>query len=219
MTPAFNAGVGPDQEWTATRWSLIRRLKEGRDQQAWQEFYDAYGRLIHSVARQSGLSPHEAEEAVQETVTAVFKNLPGFQADPRVGSFKSWLLHLARWRIADQFQKRSWSARPPGEEGFHDLAKEAKPDLEHLVAPGTPPLEEIWEVEWKRTVLELALEQLKTRVQPRHFQVFYLHVIKGQSTGAVAQALGVSQGHVYLVKCRLLPVFKRLVKELEARPL
>ena len=87
-----------------TRWSLIGRLKDMDDQQSWQEFFDAYWKLIYSVALKAGLSDAEAQEVVQETVISVAKKMPEFKADPAAGSFKSWLLTLTRWRIVDQAQ-------------------------------------------------------------------------------------------------------------------
>ena len=50
-----------DQEGTRTeaslqtRWSLIGRLKDMDDQQSWQAFFDAYWKLIYSVALKAGL--------------------------------------------------------------------------------------------------------------------------------------------------------------------
>ena len=41
---------------------------------------------------------------VQATVIRVARKIDGFKTDPRHGSFKSWLLGQARWRIGDQFR-------------------------------------------------------------------------------------------------------------------
>ena len=79
-----------------TRWSLIGRLKDMDDRQSWQEFFDAYWKLIYSVALKAGLSDAEAQEVVQETVISVANKMPEFKADPAAGSFKSWLLTLTR---------------------------------------------------------------------------------------------------------------------------
>src|SRR5256885_10482007 len=106
-----------DQEGTRTeaslqtRWSLIGRLKNLDDQQSWQDFFDAYWKLIYSVALKAGLSDAEAQDVVQETVISVAKKMPEFKADPATGSFKSWLLTLTRWRIVDQVRKRQ--GKPP----------------------------------------------------------------------------------------------------------
>jgi len=57
------------------------------------------------VAIKAGLNDAEAQEVVQETIVAVAKQM-GFKYDPKIGSFKGWLLHLTRWRIADKMRKR-----------------------------------------------------------------------------------------------------------------
>src|SRR3989454_10415663 len=72
-----------------TRWSLIGRLKDMDDQQSWQEFFDAYWKLIYSVALKAGLSDAEAQEVVQETGISVAKKMPEFKADPAAGAFKN----------------------------------------------------------------------------------------------------------------------------------
>src|SRR5258708_687525 len=90
---------------TATRKSLVERLTNWEDRRNWEEFFETYWRLIYGVARQSGLSDAEAQDVVQETVITVAKNITKYERE--VGSFKGWLLHITRWRIADQFRKRA----------------------------------------------------------------------------------------------------------------
>jgi RNA polymerase sigma-70 factor (ECF subfamily) len=98
-----------------TRATLILRLKNWQDQASWQEFFDIYWRLIYGVARKSGLTDSEAQDVVQETMLAVAKHMPSFTYDPKIGSFKAWLLNMTRWRILDQFRKRrTVDPTPPG---------------------------------------------------------------------------------------------------------
>src|SRR6478672_13648173 len=94
----------------ATRRSLVDRLANWDDRKRWQEFFDTYWKLIFSAARKSGLTEVEAQEVVQETIITVAKKVGQLRYDPARGSFKGWLLHITRWRIADQFRKRQ-----PGE--------------------------------------------------------------------------------------------------------
>ena len=89
----------------ATRRSLVERLVDLGDRQRWQQFFDIYWKLIYGVARRAGLREAEAQDVVQETVITVAKNISKYERE--AGSFKSWLLHITRWRIADQFRKRS----------------------------------------------------------------------------------------------------------------
>lgn len=90
-----------DQSSLATRASLLGRLKNLEDQGSWQEFFDAYWQPIYGSAVKAGLTDSEAQDVVQETVITASKHLPAFRYDPKVCSFKTWLLRLARWRIIE----------------------------------------------------------------------------------------------------------------------
>jgi len=89
-----------------TRRSLITRLKNWDDQESWKDFFETYWKLIYGVAIKAGLNDAEAQEVVQETIIAVVKQMEGFKYDPKMGSFKGWLLLQTRWRIADKMRKR-----------------------------------------------------------------------------------------------------------------
>src|SRR5437016_4761776 len=100
-----------DNEFIPTRRSLLSRLRNWDDQESWRKFFEAYGRLIYSVAIKGGLTDAEAQDVVQETVLVVARKIPGFKYDPALGSFKSWLLLITRRKIEKQFKKRiSWKA-------------------------------------------------------------------------------------------------------------
>jgi RNA polymerase sigma factor (sigma-70 family) len=217
-TAAASAAIETDDS-APTRWTLIGRLKNRADEVSWREFFDTYWKLIYSVALKAGLTPEEAEEVVQETVISVSKKIDTFRADPAYGSFKSWLLQLTRWRVTDQFRKRPVEASQPrvprgsrrrgGERG--STATE-----EDLGDPAANVLDSIWDEEWEQHLLQAALEKVKRQVSPRHFQIFYLHVIKQVPALKAARALGVNLGRVYLVKHRVRPLFEKAVKQVES---
>ena len=91
-------------ELTATRTTLLQRLKNWQDQSSWQDFFDTYWKLIYSGALKAGLNEAEAQEVVQETMISVAKHMPTFEYDRAIGSFKAWLLTMTRWRITDQLR-------------------------------------------------------------------------------------------------------------------
>src|SRR5207244_2519713 len=99
-----------DEDSYPTRASLLRRLKGPDDQKSWQEFNDLYGTLIFRFAIKAGLSETEAEDVVQETFIAAAKSLPEFQYDPKICSFKTWLLNLTHWRVKNQIRNRHSTA-------------------------------------------------------------------------------------------------------------
>src|SRR6516165_4311549 len=107
-----------------TRSSLIRRVKDPQDHQSWQEFYDVYNKLIFRFAIKAGLNDDEAGEVVQETLIAAAKHLPEFRYDPKVCSFKTWLLNLSNWRVKDQLRKRQAPSAPqPAHKGPNDATE------------------------------------------------------------------------------------------------
>jgi len=202
-----------------TRASLLVRLKDWDDQASWREFHDTYWRLIHNFALKQGVAEDAAKDIVQETLLSVAKAIREFQYDPQKCSFKSWLLSVARNRVTDHFRRHPRereARRAPAAATARTSTIERAPDPRSL-AP-----EDVWEEEWRNNVTELALEKLKAQVSTKHFQIFYLHVIKQQPTAKVARALGVSIGQVYLVKHRLKGAFekaaRKLQRELEASP-
>src|SRR6059036_3820379 len=98
-----------------TRSSLLKRLKNWRDEESWQEFFNLYGRLIFGVAVKAGLNEAEAQDVVQDTMLVVARKMPGFVYDRAMGSFKSWLMLITRRRIEKQLRKRqpAIAARTP----------------------------------------------------------------------------------------------------------
>jgi len=188
----------------ATRASLLGRLKNWEDGESWEEFTQTYWRLIYGVARQAGLSDDEARDVVQETLLGVAKNVHEFESAPGRGSFKNWMLNVTRWRIADHFRSKL-----PTREGSVDT--NTNPDrtatLERVPDPAS--LDEVWEQEWKKNVLETALARLRRRVNPKHAQIFDLYAMRGWPAARVAGDLGVNIFQVYLVAHRLT----RLLKE------
>jgi RNA polymerase sigma-70 factor (ECF subfamily) len=185
--------------WEPTRQSLLVRLRDCGDSASWQDFFDTYWRLIFAVARKSGLTEAEAQDAVQETVIAVARNIGTFRYDPARCSFKAWLLLIARQRIIWQLRRRlprTVGGTPP-EDGRRTSTLDRVPDPDGLV------LDDLWEEEWRQNLTQAALRRVKRRVSPRQFQIFDLYVLQNWPALAVARTLHVSLAQVYLARHRV----------------
>jgi RNA polymerase sigma factor (sigma-70 family) len=202
-----------------TRWSLIQRLKNLEDNDSWQAFFDLYWRLILNAAGKAGLNHSEAEEVLQQTIIELSRKIGGFRADPAAGSFGGWLMKLTHWRIADQFRKRARAeALRHHKRARQDSGDEPTTATEERVAdPAGNLLEAVWAEEWRESVLDAALEKLKTQLKPKHYQIFYLAVVKEMPVAKVARTLAVNAGQVYLVKHRVGKDFKQALKEAQAK--
>ena len=193
---------------TQTPTTLLRAMRDMDNHGGWKEFHDKYARVIHDAARSQGLSETEAEDVVQETLLSVVRTMPDFDYNPARCSFKTWLLHLTRCRIADHFRRRppvSFLRDVPIRDGPRTSTVNRIPD------PSGSDLSAVWENEWRENLVALALERFKPQVSPIHFQIFYLLIVRQAAPRQVANALKVNLGLVYLVRHRLTPRFKRLV--------
>ncbi|MBI3417213.1 MAG: sigma-70 family RNA polymerase sigma factor [Verrucomicrobia bacterium] len=200
LLSAAKTGMKNDDPSIATHASLLEKLRDLEDQASWRRFFDTYAGLIRRVALQAGLSQADAEDVLQETAISVARHLPGFRYDPKICSFKTWMLRLTRWRVIDHFRKRQLQA------GSLDPATgdtDADAELDRVTGGRAPEVEAVWEQEWREATLAAALERVRANVHPQTFQMFDLHVLRGMSAGETAQLLGVNIARVYLARHRV----------------
>ena len=200
-------------EFIPTRSSLLTRLKDWDDNESWREFFNTYWKLIYGTAIKAGLSDAEAQDVVQETVLSVAKKMRDFKYDPALGSFKGWLLQLTRWRITNQWKKRlptqSLKIGSAGDTA-HTSAEERMPD-EGL------NIEQFWEEDWKKNLVDAAIERVKQKVNPKQYKIFYLQTVKKLPVKEVAKAMGVNIAQVYLAKHRVAKWIEKDVRYLERK--
>lgn len=204
-----------DDELIPTRATLLHRLKDWQNQASWQEFFDIYWPLVYGLATKSGLTPNEAQDVVQEVMLETAKHIPDFKYDPAKGSFKGWLLNLTRWRINDQIRKRQFSAlHQPIQPDDHDVEAELRPIFGHTL----PEVENAWEEDWRKLLLETATTKARRRLDPKQYQIFDFLVNREWPVEKVAKYMGLSTNQVYVAKHRVTEAIKtefdRLDKEI-----
>jgi RNA polymerase sigma-70 factor (ECF subfamily) len=187
------------------------RVQPREDQLRWQEFFDTYWKLIYSAVRKSGLTDVEAQEVVQETVITVAKNIDKLKYDRAVGSFKGWLLQIARWRIADQFRKRE----PGNAKRTRSTDDRLTATIERVPDSRIADLDALWESEWKENLFEAAIARVKKKIEPKQFQIFDCYVRKEWPAQRVAERLRVNVGQVYLARHRVGALLKKEIRALE----
>jgi len=198
-----------------TRKSLLGRLKNWEDNESWRDFFDTYWKLIYGFATRHGLSHEEAQEVVQETVVAVAKNIGAFHYDPKVCAFKTWLLGVTRSKIANQFARRARhpvNAVSASAEGSSTTAA-----VNRIPDEQAGQWEQAWDEEWRKNLMDAAIQRVKRRVSIEQYQMFDLFVLKQWPARDVAKALGVTVGHVYVAKHRLSKLVRNEVAALEAK--
>ena len=205
-----NPYPGEDQ-FLPTRQSLLIRLKNLDDNASWYEFFQNYWRFIYRVAVGSGLSDSEAQDVVQKTVIAVCRQMPTFTYDRSKGTFKGYVYKKARYFILDQQRehkkKAHWHANlPPGTSGTDPMEKLVDPAS--LTQPN-------WDEEWELNLAQAAIQNVKAKIKPKHFQIFDWYVLKQMPSKKVATMLGISIGQVFLAKHRITGLISKELRKLK----
>ncbi|MDP3070150.1 MAG: sigma-70 family RNA polymerase sigma factor [Opitutaceae bacterium] len=196
-----------------TRPTLLFRLRDWQDEASWSEFYRLYHQFVFSCARRAGLAHADAEEVAQDVFKRVAETVHEFESDPARGSFRGWLLNLTRWRIADKFRARKPHENQP--RTTPAPGDDRTGTIERL--PAATEGDDVWEHEWRQSLLEAALARLARRVPAKQFQIFDLYRRQDWSVLRVARELGVNPATVYVVSHRLTKQLKAEVARLSSQ--
>ena len=80
--------------------TLLEKLREPNQGQAWGRFVELYTPLLLAWARRIGLQPQDAADLVQDVFATLVTQLPKFQYDPEKKNFRGWLRTVCfnKWR-------------------------------------------------------------------------------------------------------------------------
>jgi RNA polymerase sigma-70 factor (ECF subfamily) len=155
--------------------SVLKRIAKG-DERAVAQCMDEFGNLVWALARRLSRTRADAEDAVQEIFTDLWRSAGRF--DPQQGSEKVFVTTIARRRLIDRMRR---SAHQPGGEPVESL------DVIGWAEPGTRA--EVC-VEAERAARAVA------RLRPEQQKVLELGILAGLSHSEIAAATGMPLGTV-----------------------
>ncbi len=107
-----------------TRASLLLRLCDSQDHEAWVEFVTLYEPVVYRLLRQNGLQDADARDVMQELFLTVSRNIDRWDPAKDRGSFRGWLRRVVR-NLVINWLKQSRAARRGGR--WFRLAVDARP--------------------------------------------------------------------------------------------
>jgi RNA polymerase sigma-70 factor (ECF subfamily) len=171
--------------------SLLARVRDPEDAEAWREFETRYRDLIRRYCRKRGLQDADAEDVSQIVLLALSRALQRFAFDPARGRFRDYLgrvVHNAVLRHA---------TRPKRNADLLDTSV-----LEVLLAPTAAPPDEPWEREWMLHHYRLAMHAVRAEHAPASLAIFD-RLLAGEAVADVAAACGTTPEAVYKVRHRI----------------
>ncbi len=193
------------QQIPDTRSSLILRLADNVDGEAWDEFVEIYEPFIYRYARRRGLQDADARELVQDVLVGVANAVSKWKPDQGRAKFRTWLFRIAKFQLLKRFRKNSQ------EKQFGDWA-----ELDDILSmQDWKPCEEE-ETEYRRMVFRWAAEQVQEQVKPKTWLAFQLSSIENQSVAQVAETTGLTRDQVYVARSRVIKRLREHIQTFEA---
>ena len=186
-----------------TRYSLILRLRNRDDLQAWTDFVEVYHPLIHSLAVRRGLQSADADDVTQEVLTRVARSIDDWVPDPNRGSFRGWLATITRNQTVQCF--RESSRRPTAGVDSQTVAELADPDGEKFTA-------DEFDIEHERQLFAWAARKVQTRFEPRTWQAFWLTAVEQQPVEEVAEQIQMNRAQIYVARSRVMRQLKQTIE-------
>jgi len=192
------------QEATATRVSLLVRIRDGGDVAAWQEFVRLYAPIVYGFARKRGLQDADAADLMQEVLRTLSTAAGRLEYDSARGTFRGWLFTVTRNKIFNFLEGRSRRVQGTGDSRTQRRLEEQ--------ADANGDLSADWEADYQRTLAAQAMEHVKSEFQKATWNAFLQTAVDGLPPAQVAANVGLSVGAVYVAKSR---VIARLRQEIE----
>jgi RNA polymerase sigma-70 factor (ECF subfamily) len=172
-----------------TSLSLLDRLHDHSDADAWQRFVTIYSSLLRTWLHAAGLQPADRDDLSQRAFEVLVRRLPEFRHAGRPGAFRAWLRG-----ITVNLLREFWRRRP---------AAESASVLEQLADPGAP-LSRLWDEEHDRHVLHGLMELVRQEFTARTWRAFQRLALDGAPARAVAAELDISANAAIIAKSRVL---------------
>jgi RNA polymerase sigma factor (sigma-70 family) len=192
----------------ATRASLLIRIRDPQDKEAWRQFVALYAPVIYGFARQRGLQDADAADLMQEVLRAVAGSAGRLNYDASRGTFRGWLYTVTRNKLYNFLDGRKRQVHGSG-------AADAQAQLEQQAAQ-PEDTDAQWDREYERRLSAWAMEQVREEFQPATWQAFWKTAVDGRPAAEVGRDLGLSVGAVYVAKSRVLARLREQVRDLQA---
>ena len=190
-----------------TRPSLLVRLRDTQDREAWRQFVEVYAEVVYGFLRNRGLQDADAADVTQDVLQLVAAAIGRLDYDPCRGTFRGWLYTLTRHQLAKFLDRRKRQPQGTGDTEAH-LRLDEQPGRE-------PALDALWDQEYERHLFTWAVERVRGGFEESTWQAFWGTAVEGKSALEVADVLGMSVGAVYVARSRVSGRLKEQIRQLQ----
>jgi RNA polymerase sigma-70 factor (ECF subfamily) len=170
--------------------TLLDRLRQGQDRQAWRLWVSVYEPWLRSYL-ESRLQPADTDDVLQNVLVAVRQGLPAFQHNGRPGAFRKWLRTILVSQTSLFWRRLDHRTVP-----FPSWVDQLADDRSDLTRQ--------WDEDHNREVVRRMLGVIQADFQPHVWEAFRLAVLEDLPLKEVARRCGLRVGTVRVYKFRVL---------------
>jgi RNA polymerase sigma factor (sigma-70 family) len=174
-----------------TKPSLLVRLRDPLDADAWQTFVALYAPLVYRFLRRRSLQDADAADLTQEVMGEVSRAIRSFEYQPERGRFRDWLLIITRRRLIRFHEQMARKLDLVSGSELPEPAGDDAPDQD-------------WNDAFHARVLRVALHRIRPHFEASSWQAFERVWLEHRPAAETADELSLSIEAVYMAKSRIL---------------
>lgn len=205
--PIVDASAGSSEPRTSV--TLLLRLRDLSDREAWNDFVARYTPRIFNWCRRYHLQETDAADVTQDVLGKLVTAFRQQQFDPAKGSFRAWLKTVVNNTVKDLFREWSHQVR------IAQDSEEDSPLLQIQAPEAQAGLAAELEAEAHRELLREAEHRVQLRVKPATWQAYYETAVAQRPVADVAAEVQLPIAEVYVAKSRVIKMLREEIEKLE----
>jgi RNA polymerase sigma-70 factor (ECF subfamily) len=180
----------------ATSQSLLERLHDRTDEQAWGRLLSVYEPWLRGWLSRHDLQAADVEDVLQDVLVVVSEKLPDFVHNGRPGAFRTWLRTILTHRLRHFLRTRRNRQVVLSPHPLDDWA-------EQLADPDSA-LSRQWDREHDQQLVRRLVALIQPELNPTTWQVFRMLVLEDRPVAEVARRFRLTGNSVYIARSRVL---------------
>lgn len=190
----------------ATSPSLLERLRNRADDQAWRRLLNIYEPWLRGWLSRHDLQAADVEDALQDILATISLKLPEFIHNGQPGAFRTWLrailVNQVRYFLRTRRNREARQALLP-----HTAWLE-------LLEDDNSAMSQQWDQEHDQQLVRRMLARIQPEFNVKTWEVFQMLVIEDHCAADVARQFGITPNSVYVAKSRVLTRLREELKGL-----
>lgn len=190
-----------------TRQTLLKKLQDQYDDDAWNDFVSFYRPFICAVIIKMRIDADDVDDISQKVLLQAWKNLGEFNYSSDKGRFRNWLAVVTRNEARMELRNKY--------RHFDNPVSERHNEFKALLDTWSEPeIEKISEREWQKHIVNLAWDNISPGLAPKVRQAYEL-LSSGRELKEAALELDIAENSIYVYRQRVEKLICKEVIRLE----